>query len=116
MFLVGDAGGFADPLTGEGIHGAIVSGQAAAAAVESELRGGPSARTAFEKSTKPLRQDLRLSASGARWFYGNLDRGFRTLTAPLLRGAVMNAYADGTKIAALAHTVRRFTCMFPGSA
>ena len=33
-FLVGDAGGFADPLTGEGIYGAIASGQAAAAAID----------------------------------------------------------------------------------
>ena len=38
VFLVGDAGGFVDPLTGEGIYGALVSGQAAAKAILAELR------------------------------------------------------------------------------
>lgn len=112
VFLVGDAGGFADPLTGEGIYGAIASGQAAAAAIDADLRGGTPAHAAFQVLTAQLRQDLRLSASGARWFYGNLDRGYRALTAPLFRGAVINAYANGTKIAALANAIRRFTQAF----
>jgi flavin-dependent dehydrogenase len=112
LFLVGDAGGFADPLTGEGIYGALASGQAAATAVEGELCGKVRAQRAFSERTAPLRQDLLLSASGARWFYGNLDLGYRALTAPLFRGAVINAYANGTKIAALANAVRRFARVF----
>lgn len=111
-FLAGDAGGFADPLTGEGIHGAIASGQAAAAAILSDLNGRAPAAEVFAESTVPLRRDLRLSATGARWFYGNLDTGFRALTAPLFRGAVINAYANGTRIAALANAVRRFASVF----
>jgi len=113
VFLVGDAGGFADPLTGEGIHGAIASGQAAAAAIDSDLRGRAPARLVFLQATESLRRDLQLSASGARWFYANLDLGYRALTAPLLRGAVINAYANGTKIAALANAIRRFAQLFP---
>lgn len=116
IFLVGDAGGFADPLTGEGIHGAIASGQAAAAAIESELKKGVSARASFAEHTAPLRRDLQLSASGARWFYGNLDLGFRALTTPLLRGAVINAYSNGAKIAALANAIRRFARLIPAGA
>jgi geranylgeranyl reductase family protein len=108
VFLVGDAGGFADPLTGEGIYGAIASGQAAAAAIHAHLRGGPAADGTFSQLTAHLRQDLRLSASGTRWFYSNPDLGFRALTAPLLRGAAINAYANGTKIAALAKAARVF--------
>jgi geranylgeranyl reductase family protein len=115
-FLVGDAGGFADALTGEGIYGAIVSGQAAAAAIDGELRGGIKAQEAFAKLTTQLRRDLLLSASGARWFYGNLDLGYRALTAPVLRGAVINAYANGTRIATLANAVRRFARVFATSA
>lgn len=113
VFLVGDAGGFADPLTGEGIYGAIASGQAAAAAIDSEWRGRAPAHPVFLQATESLRRDLRLSASGARWFYANLDLGYRALTAPLLRGAVINAYANGTKIAALANAIRRFAQLFP---
>ncbi|HEV2280166.1 MAG TPA: geranylgeranyl reductase family protein [Acidobacteriaceae bacterium] len=112
IFLAGDAGGFADPLTGEGIHGAIASGQAAAAAILSELQGRAPAAEVFAEATAPLRRDLRLSATGARWFYANLDTGFRALTAPLFRGAVINAYANGTRIAALANAVRRFASVF----
>lgn len=114
IFLTGDAGGFADPLTGEGIYGAIASGQAAAGAIEAELSGAGTADAAYLDLTAPLRRDLRLSASGARWFYSNLDAGFRALAAPLLRTAVINAYANGTKIAALANTVRRFAAALPG--
>lgn len=116
VFLTGDAGGFADPLTGEGIYGALASGQAAAAAIQAELRDGTPADSVFAERTDPLRRDLRLSAAGARWFYGNLDAGFRALTAPLLRGAAINAYANGAKIAALANAVRRFAGVFAGSA
>ena len=116
VFLAGDAGGFADPLTGEGIYGAIASGQAAAAAIHGELRGGAPAQRAFPELTVQLRQDLCLSASGARWFYGNLDLGYRALTAPVFRGAVINAYANGTKIAALANAIRRFARVFATSA
>jgi len=112
IFLTGDAGGFADPLTGEGIYGALASGQAAAAAIDAELRDGMPADSVFAERTAPLRRDLRLSAAGARWFYGNLDAGFRALTAPVLRGAAINAYANGTKIAALANAVRRFSGVF----
>jgi geranylgeranyl reductase family protein len=116
VFLAGDAGGFADPLTGEGIHGALASGQAAAAAIDAELRLGTPADSVFSERTVPLRRDLRLSAAGARWFYGNLDAGFRALTAPLLRGAAINAYANGTGIAALANAVKRFARVFAASA
>jgi geranylgeranyl reductase family protein len=108
VFLVGDAGGFADPLTGEGIHGAIASGQAAAAAIDAALRRDAAAALVFTQQTAPLRRELRLSAAGARWFYSNLDLGFRALTTPLLRSAAINAYANGTRIAALANAVRRF--------
>lgn len=116
VFLVGDAGGFADPLTGEGIYGAIDSGQAAAQAIDGELRGGVPASRTFAVATASLREDLRLSASGARWFYGNLDVGLRALTAPLLRRALIEAYANGTKIAGLAKAVRQFAYAFRGSA
>jgi flavin-dependent dehydrogenase len=116
VFLVGDAGGFADPLTGEGIYGAIASGQAAAAAIDGELRGRMKAEEVFAKETAPVRRDLLLSASGARWFYGNLDLGYRALTAPVFRRAVINAYANGTKIAALANAVRLFARVFATSA
>jgi hypothetical protein len=84
--------------------------------VDGDLRGKVEAQTAFNELTAQLRQDLLLSTAGARWFYRNLDLGYRALTAPVFRGAVINAYANGTKIAALANAVRRFARAFATTA
>jgi geranylgeranyl reductase family protein len=116
IFLVGDAGGFADPLTGEGIYGAIASGQAAAGAIEHELQGDGPAGDAFAEFTKRLRQNLLLSPCGARWFYSNPEAGFRALSAPVFRGAIISAYAHGMKMTVLANAIRRFTRAFPAGA
>ena len=102
IFLTGDAGGFVDPLTGEGIYFAIASGQAAAAAIEANLSSDACAHRYFAQVTAQIREDLRISTSAARWFYANLDQGCRLLAMPLLRTAALNAFADGLGIAKLA--------------
>src|SRR5271165_797142 len=99
IFLVGDAGGFVDPLTGEGIYFAIASGQAVAAAIDSQLDWDAPAHLHFVQGTARLRADLAISTSAARWFYGNLDQGCRLLSMPLLRGAALNAFANGLGVA-----------------
>lgn len=48
--LVGDAAGFLDPFTGEGLHRAIVSAELAAAAVDASLRGRRHALRAYDRS------------------------------------------------------------------
>jgi len=48
--LVGDAAGFLDPFTGEGLHRAIVSAELAAAAIESTLRGRARTLDAYERA------------------------------------------------------------------
>jgi flavin-dependent dehydrogenase len=47
--LVGDAAGFIDPLTGEGIHRALVSSALAAEAISSWLNGDRNALTAYDR-------------------------------------------------------------------
>ncbi|MBV8631607.1 MAG: geranylgeranyl reductase family protein [Silvibacterium sp.] len=105
VFLTGDAGGFADPLTGEGIYFAIASGQAAAAAIEQGLTSGVPAYREFAQETAPIRADLALRTSAARWFYRSLDAAFRLLSMPLTHGPALSAFVDGSdlrKFAALA--------------
>jgi geranylgeranyl reductase family protein len=102
IFLTGDAGGFVDPLTGEGIYFAIASGQAAAAAIEANLSSDACAHRYFAQVTARIREDLRISTSAARWFYAHLDQGCRLLAMPLLRTAALNAFANGLGIAKLA--------------
>jgi geranylgeranyl reductase family protein len=107
VFLTGDAGGFVDPLTGEGIYFAIVSGQAAAAAILSDLAGDGPAHRHFARNTEALRKNLGIATRAARWFYSNLNEGFFYLSTPLLRSALLNAFADGIKLAGLASIVHK---------
>ncbi len=106
-FLVGDAGGFVDPLTGEGIYFAIASGQAAAEAIEADLKSETTAYERFAQITAKVRADLAVTTSGARWFYSNLDQGYRILSLRLLQSTVLNAFAKGFNPARLAARVRR---------
>lgn len=50
--LLGDAAGLADPLTGEGIHGAILSAQLAAPAIEKSLQLGEVRLDDYRKSVE----------------------------------------------------------------
>lgn len=95
VFLVGDAAGFVDPLTGEGIYNAIVSGQAAAMAIDRSLGENVSASEQFAELTRPIRDDLALSSRAARRFYGNLDWGYAALTFPVVRNVALKTYARG---------------------
>ena len=107
IFLTGDAGGFVDPLTGEGIYYAIVSGQAAASAIGRDLTSDAPAHVEFARITGPIRSDLAVSTSAARWFYQNLDLAYRLISMPLLRRAALNAFANGSDLARLAARVKK---------
>jgi geranylgeranyl reductase family protein len=112
VLLVGDAAGLVDPLTGEGIHSAIVSGQAAAAAILEVLRQAPapgpepstldpatldpaSLAAAYARNLQPLQQTLAFSHRAARAFYKEPARGFKAMRIPLLRSLILKTYADG---------------------
>jgi flavin-dependent dehydrogenase len=48
--VVGDAAGFLDPFTGEGLHRALVSARLAAEAIDAELRGKAGALGAYDRA------------------------------------------------------------------
>jgi flavin-dependent dehydrogenase len=48
--LIGDAAGFLDPFTGEGLHRALVSAELAAAAISAHLRGRSGAFAAYDRA------------------------------------------------------------------
>ncbi|MGI4829430.1 MAG: FAD-dependent oxidoreductase [Janthinobacterium lividum] len=106
LLLTGDAAGLVDPLTGEGIHSAIVSGQAAASAILEVLPSTAQATTraaaeavhlaaAYARHLAPLRETLTFSQRAARSFYREPERGFKVMRTPLLRSLVLKTYADG---------------------
>jgi geranylgeranyl reductase family protein len=92
VLLVGDAAGLVDPLTGEGIHSALISGQAAAAAI---LEKPTDIAAAYARHLRPLQQTLAFSARAARAFYRSPERGFRAMRNPILRPLILKTYADG---------------------
>ena len=110
LLLVGDAGGFADPLTGEGIYGALLSGQAAAGAVLAELRGDGAAAEVFAGSVRGYRQTLRFSARAAAAFYRNPERGFRAMRLPFVRRTMVRTYTHGLDVNSLAMRVALSRC------
>ena len=56
--VVGDAAGFLDPFTGEGLHRALVSARLASSAIDAYLRGGPGA-TASRPYERAMRRPVR---------------------------------------------------------
>lgn len=95
-FLIGDAGGYAEQLLGEGIHNAIASGQNAALALLN-AQGGP-ALSAFRTAQQPLQNDILRCTMAARCFYGLLPIGFRLLQVPPVREALMQGFAGGRNL------------------
>ncbi len=115
VLLAGDAAGFVDPLTGEGIYGAIRSGQAAAAALDAALRtpdDGELARR-FVVATERLRADLQIAEHAAARFYERPAAGFQMLRIPGVPRAVLRTYAEGLNLAHLLRGVRLARRMLP---
>jgi flavin-dependent dehydrogenase len=110
VLLVGDAGGFVDPLTGEGIYGALLSGQAAAGAILSERRGEATAVESFATSVSDYRQTLRFSVRAAKAFYANPARGFHALRLPFVRRSLVKTYTHGLNIKSLSMRVALSQC------
>jgi geranylgeranyl reductase family protein len=95
IFLAGDAAGMTERLLGEGIHNAIVSGQAAARAIIAQSRRGADARAQYHRSLRDLRRDLQLSAALADRFYADQRLGYRLLCAAPTRAALVRGCAAG---------------------
>lgn len=94
VLLVGDAAGLVDPLLGEGIYHAIVSGQLAAKAIVAGMNG-QNVELMFLKLMKPLLRELQSSTEMASWFYEDFERGYRWMTSPVVRQGLIRGFAAG---------------------
>ncbi|MGC2399231.1 MAG: geranylgeranyl reductase family protein [Acidobacteriaceae bacterium] len=110
VLLVGDAGGFVDPLTGEGIYGALHSGQGAAHAILRAIRQGESAPEAFARSVAAYRKTLRFSIRAAAAFYANRGRGFKAMRLPFVRRTMVKTYTHGLNVDSLAMRIALSQC------
>jgi flavin-dependent dehydrogenase len=109
VFLIGDAAGLAEALLGEGIYHAIISGQAAAQAINQHFSTGKSARQCFGNLLRPIQKAACSEFRIARRFYGNLSFGYALLTCPLTRYALIKGCALGWTHG----TIRRYAWLLP---
>ena len=81
VFLIGDAAGFADPVTAEGISNALWSGELVAEAIfESGLNPEKAGGIYRQKLEKELLPEINTSQTAAKWFYN-----YRIIRNMLLR-------------------------------
>lgn len=109
VLLAGDAAGLVDPLTGEGIHSAVTSGQAAAAAIiacRAHGRGLDLVAHEYAQRLAPLQETLAFSDRAARSFYREPTRGFRVMQTPLVGSLALKTYTDGLPVRLLRSLVR----------
>jgi geranylgeranyl reductase family protein len=102
IFLVGDAAGMTDPLSGEGICNAVKSGQAAAAAI---LQSSIAPQEAYARGLANLHADLAFCERATGKFYGHLKSGFTALRMPGIKRALMNGYALGMTLSAIRSSI-----------
>ncbi|MGH7747294.1 MAG: hypothetical protein ACREQ5_21425, partial [Candidatus Dormibacteria bacterium] len=99
LYMVGDAGGFADALTGEGIYHAVESGRIAgetAVGVHGGAGGGAARyRRRLWRSVLP---DTYLTYHASRIFYRHLRAGTRALAAPGVWRTLIEGYADAATV------------------
>nr|WP_299033372.1 geranylgeranyl reductase family protein [uncultured Tenacibaculum sp.] len=70
VFLIGDAAGFADPITAEGISNAIYSGKLAAEAIiESNKKSELAEKLYLEKISENLLPEIKTGLWLSKWFY-----------------------------------------------
>ena len=109
VLLVGDAGGYAEPLLGEGLHNAIKSGQAAGQAISDIEHGNTQAtlNTHFRALSKPVRKDVKRCRDLAHQILYPRLNGFggKALMNPMSRYVLLKGFAAGM-------TTRRITNRF----
>ncbi|WP_245932428.1 geranylgeranyl reductase family protein [Isoalcanivorax indicus] len=94
VLFAGDAAGMAEALLGEGIYGALLSGQMAAAALLGAPQGVPEVAARYQALMSSWRRELRVTRHLARAFYRTLPGGYALLRLGLHR-PLMQGFAAG---------------------
>ncbi|MCB2146149.1 MAG: geranylgeranyl reductase family protein [Deltaproteobacteria bacterium] len=95
VLLVGDAAGLVDPLLGEGLYHAIISGQRAAAAVAVAMDTGSDACKAYANGMMPIQRNLLFSQSASAFFYRLPRMGLLLVASPPVRIPLMTGFSRG---------------------
>jgi geranylgeranyl reductase family protein len=98
LYVVGDAGGFADALTGEGIYHALESGRLAGTTACMVERGEHSPSWYYRRLWKSVLVDTFLTYHGSRWFYRDPEKHIRLLENPLIWRPMIQGLAAGATL------------------
>ena len=98
VYIVGDAGGFGDALTGEGIYHALESGRIAGQTAHDSLAGKAHPRAYYRRIKKSVLADTFVTYSAAKRIYRSMDRAAALVGSPLVWRPMIRAYAEGTTI------------------
>ena len=99
VYVVGDAGGFADALTGEGIYAALESGRLAGETAVGVAAGRNRPQSYYRRLWRTVLCDTALSYFLARPFYRDVDRGIAVLEHPLVWRPLIEGAARGATFA-----------------
>jgi geranylgeranyl reductase family protein len=99
VYIVGDAGGFADAQTGEGIYHAIESGRLAGVTACQVARGRRSHRSYYRRLWRSVLPDTALTWAISTRFYRNADKGMRFLENPVFWRPLIYGYSRGATFA-----------------
>ena len=98
VYVVGDAGGFADALTGEGIYAALESGRLAGEVAVDVSRGRDTHGAYYRRLWRSVLCDTALTFFAARHFYRDVDRGVRILECPFVWKTLIEGAARGATL------------------
>lgn len=112
VYLVGDAGGFGDALTGEGIYQALESGRIAGETSHDWLAGRVNDQAYYRRLRRSVLADTFITYHVSRRFYRNMDKALTVLADPFVSRPLVEGYAAG---ATLAESIKRTGWRLPKS-
>jgi flavin-dependent dehydrogenase len=95
VYIVGDAGGFGDPIMGEGIYHAVESGRIAGETIADCVAGTATPPAYYDRLRKTILRDTLVTYRASTEFYRNPDKALSILENPFIWRALLEGYADG---------------------
>lgn len=95
VYIVGDAGGFGDPIVGEGIYHALESGRIAGETTHDCLAGTARHQEYYQRLEASVLADTRITHRIGRAVYRDVGKAMTILENPMVWRPVIQGNADG---------------------
>jgi menaquinone-9 beta-reductase len=112
VYIVGDAGGFGDPIMGEGIYHALESGRIAGETIADCVAGMALPGEYYERLRPTVLIDTFVTYQVSREFYRNVDKALTILENPFIWRPFVEGYAAG---ATFSRSIARAWWLLPKS-